>query len=143
MSLRNYSRIEYVPLYDILRQSIINTENQLMVLYDYIYQECIYNDISKFCMDLNFPVSVNSCITPHSSSDRNVCPVYWQNNLNMSNQYHFKMIIKEVTATYQRYRYYSRLGQNNTDHFVSLGLRRSSSPMFMSHFFSHVIYFKL
>ena len=40
MGLRYYSKIEDAPLYGILKQNIIKTDNQLMVFYDSIYQDC-------------------------------------------------------------------------------------------------------
>ena len=36
LGFRYYAKIHDAPLYDLLRQDIINTENQLMLLYDYI-----------------------------------------------------------------------------------------------------------
>ena len=47
LGLRYYTNIEDVPLYDLLWQAIINTENQLMVFYDSIWQECPDNLRSK------------------------------------------------------------------------------------------------
>ena len=40
LELRYFSEIEYAPLYEIFRQAIIKTENQLVVFSDYICQEC-------------------------------------------------------------------------------------------------------
>ena len=39
LGLKYYTKIEDVPIYDLLRQSIIKTENQLVVLYDSICQD--------------------------------------------------------------------------------------------------------
>ena len=38
--------MKYATLYDLLRQSNINTENQLMDFYDYSWQYCPYTGIS-------------------------------------------------------------------------------------------------
>ena len=43
LRLRYYAKIEDEPLFDILIQSIIKADNQLMVLYYYIWQDCTYN----------------------------------------------------------------------------------------------------
>ena len=40
LRLKYYARIQDEPIYDLLRQDIINTENQLMVLSDSIWQNC-------------------------------------------------------------------------------------------------------
>ena len=39
LRLKYYAKIEDVPLYDLLRQASINTENQLVVVSDYIWQD--------------------------------------------------------------------------------------------------------
>ena len=40
LGLKNYAKIEDVPLSDILRHSITNTENQFIVFYDSIWRDC-------------------------------------------------------------------------------------------------------
>ena len=42
--LKYYSKIEDLPLFDLLIQAIIKSENQLRVLYEYIWQECTDTD---------------------------------------------------------------------------------------------------
>ena len=42
LGLKYYSKIEDVPLYDLLGKYIIKSENQLMVLSDSICQDCTY-----------------------------------------------------------------------------------------------------
>ena len=46
LGFKYYANIEDAPLYEILRQAIINTENQLMVLSDSIWKDCPYTGIS-------------------------------------------------------------------------------------------------
>ena len=46
LGLEYYAKIEYEPIYDLLRQASINTENQVMVLSDLIRQDCPENDRS-------------------------------------------------------------------------------------------------
>ena len=46
LGLRYYTKIEDAPVSDLLRQVIIKTENQLMVLYDSICQDSPYTGIS-------------------------------------------------------------------------------------------------
>ena len=46
MGLKYYAKIEYAPIYDLLRQASINTENQVMVLSESIWQDCPDNDRS-------------------------------------------------------------------------------------------------
>ena len=41
--LEYYAKIEYATLYDLLIQDVIKTENQLMVFYEPIWQECTDN----------------------------------------------------------------------------------------------------
>ena len=40
MGLNYYAEMKYAPLSDLLRQAIINTENQLMDISDYIWKYC-------------------------------------------------------------------------------------------------------
>ena len=42
LSLMFYAKIENAPLSDLLRQDIINTENQFMVFSDSTFQDCPY-----------------------------------------------------------------------------------------------------
>ena len=43
LGLPYYSKIEDATMYVLLRQYIIMTKNQLMVFYDFSYQDCPYN----------------------------------------------------------------------------------------------------
>ena len=47
LGLRYYAKIEDAPIFDLTIQAIIKTDNQLMVLYDYRWQECTDTDRSK------------------------------------------------------------------------------------------------
>ena len=40
LGLKYYYDMKYAPLSDLLRQASINTDNQLMALYDYSWQDC-------------------------------------------------------------------------------------------------------
>ena len=40
LGLKYYSDMKYAPLSDLLRQASINTDNQLMALYDSSWQDC-------------------------------------------------------------------------------------------------------
>ena len=46
MGLKYYTKIEDSPIHDLLRQAIIKTHNQFMVLSDSIWKECPCNGIS-------------------------------------------------------------------------------------------------
>ena len=46
LGFRYYANIVDETLFYILRQAIINTENQLMVLFDSIWKDCPYTGIS-------------------------------------------------------------------------------------------------
>ena len=47
LGLVYYSKIEDAPIYELLRKASIKNENQLMVFYDYIWQECTDTGGSK------------------------------------------------------------------------------------------------
>ena len=46
LGLKYYAEMKDASLSDLLIQAIMNTENQLMALYDFIWQGCPYNGIS-------------------------------------------------------------------------------------------------
>ena len=46
LGLNYYSDIKYAPLFEMLRQAIINTDNQFMAFYDSIWRYCPYTDRS-------------------------------------------------------------------------------------------------
>ena len=46
LGLRYYANMEDAPLFDLLKQARIKTDNQLMVLYNSSTQDCPYNGIS-------------------------------------------------------------------------------------------------
>ena len=46
MGLKYYADMKYAPLFDLLRQDSIKTENQLMAFSDYSWQDCPDTGIS-------------------------------------------------------------------------------------------------
>ena len=53
--LNYYDKMKDVPLYDLLRQNIIKTENQLIVFSDYIWKDCTETGISTGKYILLYP----------------------------------------------------------------------------------------
>ena len=81
LGLRYYAKIEDAPLSNLLRQYIINTENQLMVLSDLIWQECLDIGISTgsyivfnqggtidHCTHVSGPVSQSSAKSEYNTA---------------------------------------------------------------------------
>ena len=54
MGLKYYAKIEDAPISDLLRQAIIKTENQLMVLSDSSCQDCPYTGRSTITYILSY-----------------------------------------------------------------------------------------
>ena len=102
LRLKYYAKIQDEPIYDLLRQDIINTENQLMVLSDYIWQNCPDNCRSTgeyilfyqgwtidYCIHVTCPVSQSSSESNYNAACTKLMPLahYRMLNIELLNKY--------------------------------------------------------
>ena len=99
--MKYYSKIEYAPLYELLRQDSINNEKTLMVFSDSIWRECPNNSRSTgayFVFHQNGPID-HCTYVPGSVSHYSAESSYNLLCTSIMSLAHIRMINNELLST--------------------------------------------